>query len=106
MTQEKGIKFICDLCGQLIEVGRARYIFKGELTCAYDGAHFDETPHTQGSAIEEMKRLIEIAEQKSEKELTDEVHYAFQLDLCASCRGDVYHWLEMRINADKGQTSS
>lgn len=95
MSNEKGIKFVCDLCGQLIEIGRPRYIFRGELFCAYDGGTFDEISDLAHHSLqEEMQRLIKIMEQKSEKELGDEVHYAFSLDLCPSCRKRIYHILE------------
>jgi hypothetical protein len=95
MTREAGIKFICDLCGQLIEVGRPRYIFKGSITCAYDGGTFDETSALKNVSFdEEMRRLIALAETKSEKELNDEVHYSFEVDLCTACRGKIYRLLE------------
>ena len=92
---EEGIKSICDFCGEMIEVGRPRYIFKGELYCAYDGGKFDEsTINTQTTIQDEMKRLIKAAEFKSEKELNDEVHYPFKLDVCRQCRDQVYEMIE------------
>jgi hypothetical protein len=95
MDNHKGIKFVCDLCGCLIEIGRPRFIMKGELFCAYDGGVFDESAGGMKKDVQqEMERLIELAEQKSEKELSDEVHFAFELDLCAPCRKKVYAMLE------------
>lgn len=95
MENSRGIKFVCDLCGCLIEIGRPRFIMKGELFCAYDGGVFDETAGGRKKDVQhEMERLIELAEQRSEKELSDEVHFAFELDLCAPCRKKVYGMLE------------
>ena len=97
MAAEKGIKFVCDLCGRMIEVGRPRFILRGELFCAYDGGTFDETPSTPPAELrEEMKRLIALMEQRSEKDLMDEVHFAFALDLCSSCRVLLYRLLDRR----------
>lgn len=104
MAREKGIKFICDICGQLIEVGRTRYILKGELTCAYDGGRFDETSERRGTSFEEeLRRLIEAAEKKSEKELIDEVHYPFEMDLCAACRAKLYRFLEKQSELNQSE---
>ncbi|MEW6233942.1 MAG: hypothetical protein AB1656_01015 [Candidatus Omnitrophota bacterium] len=95
MSNPNGIKYVCDFCGQLIEIGRPRFILKGELFGAYDGAEFDETLLPPSANIqEEMKRLIAEAEKKSEKELTDEVHYAFKADLCRACRDKFYRILD------------
>ncbi len=95
MENSKGIKFVCDMCGCLIEVGRPRFIMKGELFCAYDGGVFDESSGGKKKDVQdEMERLIELAEQRSEKELNDEVHFAFELDLCSPCRNKVYGVLE------------
>ncbi len=95
MSQQKGIKYICDFCGNLIEIGRPRFILKGEMYCAYDGSQFDETLNIDSKNLkEEMEKLIKAAEQKSEKELTDEVHYPFQLDLCRHCRDKMYQILD------------
>ncbi|HOJ59903.1 MAG TPA: hypothetical protein PK878_06420 [bacterium] len=97
MNAEKGIKFICDLCGQMIEVGRPRFVLRGELYGAYDGGTFDETPSTPPAEMrKEIERLIALMEQRSEKELTDEVHYAFELDLCSACRSLIYRLLDRR----------
>ncbi len=101
MTQEnndQGIKFTCDLCGDLIEVGRPRFIFKGELYCGYEGDKFDETLNqTSNNLQEEIRKLMKAAEQKSEKELNDEVYYSFHLDLCRTCRDRMYILLEKKI---------
>lgn len=95
MAKEKGIKFVCDLCGQLIEIGRPRFIFRGELFCAYDGGVFDETTNIPRESMrQEMQKLIEMMERRSEKDLNDEVHYAFALDLCPACRRRIYRILE------------
>lgn len=95
MASDKGIKFVCDLCGQLIEIGRPRFILRGELFCAYDGGTFDETTNTPRESMrQEMRKLIEMMEKRSEKELNDEVHYAFSLDLCPTCRKRIYRILE------------
>lgn len=95
MDSNKGIKFVCDICGCLIEIGRPRYVMKGELYCAYDGAGFDETSESEVKDPKaEMARLIELAEQKTEKELSDEIHFAFDLDLCSECRLKIYEQLE------------
>jgi len=97
MAKTQGIKFICDLCGELIEIGRPRFVLKGELYCAYDGGTFEEMTLTPPEKIEaEMRRLIDLMEQKSEKELNDEVHYPFQLDLCRKCRDRFYDLLNSR----------
>lgn len=94
---EKGIKYICDLCGQLIEIGRPRFILQGKLYCAYDGAEFDETPTIRAGTIrEEMERILRLMESKSEKELEDEVYYSYQLDLCSTCRKKLYLILERK----------
>ncbi|MBI1390075.1 MAG: hypothetical protein GC154_16660 [bacterium] len=91
----RGIKFVCDLCGQLIEIGRPRFIMKGVLYCAYDGGQFDETGDGAPADFKaELERLIELAEQRSEKELNDEVHYAFEMDLCTHCRKKMYEMLD------------
>lgn len=92
----EGIKFVCDICGKLIETGRPRFVFKGELFCAYDGASFDEsTPKPKDADLQqEIQRLIAICEARSEKELTDEIYYTFSIDLCASCRRKVYEMLD------------
>jgi len=93
----KGIKYVCDRCGKLIDIGSPRFIFKGELTAAYDGGIFDETHGGTSEEIQdEMKRLIELAEQKSGKELNDEVHYSFKMDLCIHCRNEIYQTIENR----------
>ncbi|MGI6455677.1 MAG: hypothetical protein ACOX5R_08635 [bacterium] len=98
MARESGIKFICDLCGQLIEIGRPRYILKGDITCAYDGGTFDETSEMRNTTFEEeVRRLIALAETRTEKELNDEVHYPFKMDLCASCRRKIYGILERNV---------
>ncbi|RJP30421.1 MAG: hypothetical protein C4527_09600 [Candidatus Omnitrophota bacterium] len=101
MPKQQGIKYICDLCGDLIEIGRPRFIWKGELFCAYDGGTFDETTHTPPEKMkDEMRRILELLEQKSEKELNDEVHYPFQMDLCRRCRDKIYQLLdEKKISA-------
>ncbi len=94
---DEGIKYSCDLCGNLIEIGRARYMFHGGLTAAYDGAEFDETHGGSRQEIrDEIQRLMKVAEQKSEKELTDEVYYAFSLDICSQCRDKLYRILEQK----------
>ena len=73
MARESGIKFICDLCGQLIEIGRPRYILKGDITCAYDGGTFDETSEMRNTTFEEEHAdWIALAETRTEKELNDE----------------------------------
>lgn len=101
MENQRGIKFVCDLCGCLIEIGRPRFIMKGELFCAYDGGVFDESTGARKKDVQqEMERLIELAEKKSEKELNDEVHFAFELDLCAPCRKKVYAILERGDDGD------
>ncbi len=88
---EEGIKYICDLCGDLIDIGRPRFIFKGELYCAYDGGKFDEsTMHLKTNLQEEIKKLLKAAEEKSEKELNDEVYYQYELDVCRKCRDKLY----------------
>lgn len=90
------------MCGSMIEIGRSRYIFKGELYCAHDGGTFDESEECLGSDFqEELRRLIEIAESKSEKELTDEVYYHFALDLCITCRHKVYQYLDLLKTSGK-----
>lgn len=96
VRKQQGIKFVCDFCGRLIEIGRPRFIFKGELFCAYDGGTFDESIDAEAGVDfkAEFARLIAAAEKRSEKELSDEVHYAFELDLCSSCRKQVYLMLE------------
>lgn len=95
MSKAQGIKYVCDLCGELIEIGRPRFIFKGELYCAYDGAEFDETLSTSaGNLQDEIKRLMAAAERKSEKELNDEVYYSFQRDLCRACRDRIYRLID------------
>ncbi len=95
MVKERGIKYICDFCGDLIEIGRPRFILKGELYCAYDGGTFDESTLIPSELIPDaIQKTIEIAESKSEKELNDEVHYPFQLDLCRRCRDQFYTLLE------------
>ncbi len=99
MSSQKGIKFICDLCGQMIEVGRPRFIFKGELFCAYDGGKFDETSDIpQESFADEMKRLIAAMEKRTEKDLNDEVHYQYEMDLCPKCRIRIYNIIEKKEN--------
>lgn len=83
------------MCGSMIEVGQPRFIFRGELFCAYDGGTFDEMPDRRKQDLkQEMERLIQLAEAKSEKELIDEVYYQFNLDLCTRCRKKVYAYLE------------
>ncbi|MBN2329047.1 MAG: hypothetical protein JXR73_18040 [Candidatus Omnitrophica bacterium] len=95
MAKEKGIKFVCDLCGQLIEIGRPRFILRGEIFCAYDGGQFDETTDIPRESIrQEMQKLIDMMEKRNEKDLNDEVHYAFNLDLCPACRKRIYSILE------------
>lgn len=95
MGSAKGIKFVCDGCGQLIEIGRPRFIFRGELFCAYDGGTFDETSDSPRESLQqEMQKLLNLLETKSEKELNDEVHYAFTMDLCPACRNRIYQILE------------
>ena len=94
---ENGIKYICDLCGSLIEIGRPRFILQGRLYCAYDGGHFDESVLQPGQSLqEEMEKIFKIVEKKSAKELNDEVHYSFSLDLCRSCRDRIYEILEKK----------
>jgi hypothetical protein len=94
---EEGIKYSCDLCGDLIEIGRTRYKFHGELTAAYDGAEFDETySGSKYSLKSEIERLIKHAESKTEKELTDEVYYTFKMDVCTKCRNRLYRILEQK----------
>ena len=84
------------MCGSMIETGRPRYIFKGELYCAYDGETFDETLDLSKKDFKtELKKLIQQAEKKTEKELMDEVYYNFKLDLCGSCRKKIYDYLEL-----------
>ncbi|MDX9753885.1 MAG: hypothetical protein RBU29_07990 [bacterium] len=96
MSKKKGIKFICDMCGSMIEIGRARYTFRGELFCAYDGGTFDECEGMrQADFQKELEHLIRLAEQKPEKELADEVYYQFNLDLCSVCRKKVYETLDL-----------
>jgi len=102
MAREKGIKFVCDLCGQLIEIGRPRFIFRGELFGAYDGGTFDETLDIPHETIrEEMQKLIERMEKRTEKDLNDEVYYPFALDLCPSCRERIYRILERTDSMEK-----
>lgn len=104
---EEGIKFSCDLCGDLIDIGRPRFIFKGQLYCAYDGGKFDEsTINTNTTIQDEIKRLIKVAESKSEKELNDEVHYAYKLDLCRTCRDKVYHLIDDGNQMNEGINSN
>lgn len=96
MNESGGIKYACDCCGQLIEAGRPRYILRGELFCAYDGGTIDESASAKPKDFaSEMKRLIELAEHRSEKELQDEVHYAFEIDLCQSCRDMMYQQVKL-----------
>ena len=96
MEPDKGIKFVCDMCGSLIEIGRSRYIFQGELFCAYDGGQFDETHAGEPKDFrKELERLIQIAESKTEKELMDEVYFHYRLDLCSDCRKKVYEYLDL-----------
>ncbi len=98
MVKDQGIKYICDFCGDLIEIGRPRFVLKGELFCAYDGGTFDETTLTPPEKIkDEMTKIIDMLEKKSEKEVNDEVHYPFQYDLCRKCRDRVYRLLEKKI---------
>lgn len=96
---EKGIKFICDHCGDLIEIGRPRFILEGRLYCAYDGGEFDEIPPKSKASLEDvMKQLIAEAEKKTEKELNDEVHYPYQFDLCRKCRDRIYQALDGKFD--------
>ena len=97
MARESGIKFICDLCGQLIEIGRPRYILKGDITCAYDGGTFDETSEMRNTTLKRSTPTDRPAETVTEKELNDEVHYPFKMDLCASCRRKIYGILERNV---------
>lgn len=100
---DPGIKFICDLCGRMIEIGRPRFVFEGTIYCAYDGGTFDESViQTASNLRKEIERLMKIAESRTEKELNDEVHYAFKLDLCRECRDKVYRLVDGRGGGDSG----
>ncbi|MFH1738153.1 MAG: hypothetical protein ABIH23_04035 [bacterium] len=91
MKKEKGIKFVCDLCGELLEDGRPRFVCRGELFCGFEGLEIDEDlERTPESIQEELTQLIKELEKRPERELTDEVYFPFTLDLCRRCRDRVY----------------
>ena len=99
--REKGIKFVCDLCGGLLEEGRPRFIIRGELFCAFDGLEIeDDMDRSSESIREEMKRLIQKLEKRSEEEVRDEVHFPFKADLCRSCRDKFYVLLKPALDTD------
>ena len=100
--REKGIKFVCDLCGELLEEGRPRFIIRGELFCAFDGLEIDEDMDRSSESIrEEMKRLIQKLEKRSEEEVRDEVHFPFEVDLCRTCRDKFYALLKPAVGVNK-----
>ena len=91
MNREKGIKFVCDLCGELLEEGRPRFICRGVLFGAFDGLEIeDDLPRSPESIEQEMRRLIKELEKRTEQDLSDEVYFPFNLDLCRRCRDELY----------------
>ncbi len=92
--KQKGIKFVCDLCGELLEEGRPRFICRGELLCAFDGLEIDEDIARSPAKIrQEIEQLIKELEKRSPREVNDEVYFPFALDLCRRCRDKVYDLL-------------
>ncbi len=97
MKKKKGIKFLCDLCGELLEEGRPRFIFRGEIFCAFDGLEIEDDLERSSESIRaEIERLIRELEKRTEEDLQDEVHFPFHLDLCRKCRDRVYRALKLR----------
>lgn len=95
MKKEKGIKFVCDSCGELLEEGRPRFICRGELFCGFEGLEIDDDLDRSPESIqEEIQRLIEELEKRSEQELNDEVYFPFAMDLCRRCRDRLYELLK------------
>lgn len=102
MKKEKGIKFVCDLCGELLEEGRPRFICRGELLCAFDGLEIDEDMYRSSESIqEEIERLIKELEKRTEQELNDEVYFPFAIDLCRRCRDKLYGLLKPGEDTDQ-----
>ncbi|HPO08990.1 MAG TPA: hypothetical protein PLZ55_10010 [bacterium] len=95
MKKQKGIKFLCDLCGELLEEGRPRFICRGEIFCAFDGLEIEEDLERSPESVRaEMERLIREMEKRTEEDLRDEVHFPFRLDLCRKCRDRIYRALK------------
>jgi hypothetical protein len=102
VKKQKGIKFICDLCGELLEDGRPRFICRGELLCAFDGLEMDEDlDRSSESILEEMERLIRELEKRPEQDLNDEVYFPFAVDLCRRCRDRLYALLKSGGETDR-----
>ena len=97
MKKEKGIKFVCDFCGELLEEGRPRFICRGELFCGFEGLEIDDDLDRSPESIQqEIQQLIQELEKRPEQELTDEVYYPFAFDLCRRCRDQLYRFLKSR----------
>jgi hypothetical protein len=79
------ITHLCDRCGRPLETGEARYVARFEVFAAADPLEVtaaDLAADTRGA----MEALLERCAGLTEDELMQDVHVAFQFDLCQRCQ--------------------
>jgi hypothetical protein len=79
------ITHLCDRCGRPLEAGDLRYVARIEVFAAADPLTVtaeDLAADTRGT----MEDLLERCAGMTEDELMQDVHVAFQFDLCLRCQ--------------------
>jgi hypothetical protein len=79
------ITHLCDRCGCPLEEGQLRYVARIEVSAAADPIEIT-AGDLQADTRSEMERLMERCAGKSEDELMQDVHVAFEFDLCRRCQ--------------------
>ncbi len=86
------IRFVCDRCLKLSNIGEQRYVFSAELFAAFDGLEITEDDLSK-DLKSEINELVKSMENIDSDLLQNEVHKFYDLSLCKQCRDELFQFL-------------
>jgi hypothetical protein len=81
-------KLRCDFCGKRLKKGGTRYRLRLELFADFDGYLEDFSKKPENFVKERIEKIFKQTEDKTEKELEEEIYLRKYALLCISCRDE------------------
>ncbi|HEX9912247.1 MAG TPA: hypothetical protein VGB01_03260 [candidate division Zixibacteria bacterium] len=84
----------CDFCGKRFKKGGTRYRLRLELFADFDGYLEDFSEKPENFLKERIEKILKQTEDKTEKELEEEIYLRKYALLCISCRDEFLKSIE------------
>jgi hypothetical protein len=78
----------CDFCGKRFKKGGTRYRLRLELFADFDGYLEDFSKKPENFLKERIEKMLKQTEDKTEKELEEDIYLRRDALLCISCRDE------------------